>query len=386
VGESHTGRGDTGRLNGLAVTHAAHRARQRRGILARLNTGTPPQDEAQVQQRKANRKRVMKIDLHNHVIPPTVVEAMRRDPERFDMSIEVKDGKQYFNSHGRPAELQAVFYDADAKVEWMDRVGFDVAAISVGPPIYFYWLSADKGLEAAKLANDGIAQMVAKHPKRLRGMAHLPMQDPDAAITELERVVKEYKFKAVEMGTSIEGQPLAAPRFRKLLKTIEQLGCFVFTHPYQCLAQGGMNDYYLSNFVGFPLDTTLMVAHLMFSGALDELKTLKFLLPHGGGYVPYQIGRFAHGHRVRPEPKKYTQSSPYDLMRRFYFDALTHDAKAARHLINIAGADRVCMGTDHPFDMGPDDPMGSLDAIPGLTPEEREQVSSKTALALLGEA
>jgi aminocarboxymuconate-semialdehyde decarboxylase len=74
------------------------------------------------------------------------------------------------------------------------------------------------------------------------------------------------------------------------------------------------------------------------------------------------------------------------LLRRFYFDALTHDAKAARHLINIVGADRVCMGTDHPFDMGPDDPMGSLDAIPALTPEEREQVSSKTALALLGEA
>ena len=80
-------------------------------------------------------------------------DALKRDPKRFDMSIEEKDGKQYFNSHGRPAELQPVFYDADAKVEWMDRVGFDIAAISVGPPIYFYWLSPDKGLEAAKLAN-----------------------------------------------------------------------------------------------------------------------------------------------------------------------------------------------------------------------------------------
>jgi len=327
----------------------------------------------------------MNIDLHNHVIPPAVVEALKRDPQRYGMSIEEKDGKEYFNSHGRPAELQKTFYDADAKVEWMDRVGFDIAAISVGPPIYFYWLSADKGLEAAKLANDGIAQMVAKHPKRLRGMAHLPMQDPDAAIAELERVVKEYKFKAVEMGTSIEGEPLAAPKFRKLLKTVEQLGCFIFTHPYQCLAQGGMDDYYLKNFVGFPLDTTLMVAHLMYSGALDELKQLKFLLPHGGGYVPYQIGRFAHGHRVRPEPKKYTQTSPYDLLRRFYFDALTHDAKAARHLINMVGPDRVVLGTDHPFDMGPDDPMGSVDAIPGLTKEEREQVCSRTALSLLGE-
>jgi aminocarboxymuconate-semialdehyde decarboxylase len=327
----------------------------------------------------------MNIDLHNHVVPPTVIDALKKDPTRYGMSIEEKDGKRYFNSHGRPAELQAVFYDADAKVEWMDRNKLDIAAISVGPPIFFYWLSPEIGLEAAKLANDGIAQMVAKRPDRLRGMAHLPMQDPDAAIAELERVVKEYKFKAVEVGTSIEGVELANPRFRKVLKTIEQLGCFMFTHPYQCLAEGGMDEYYLKNFVGFPLDTTLMVAHLMYSGALDELKDLKILLPHGGGYVPYQIGRFIHGFNVRPEPKMKTQTSPADLLRRFYFDALTHDPQAARHLINMVGADRVVIGSDHPFDMGPPDLMGAIDAIPDLSASEREYVCGLTALSLLGE-
>ncbi|MDB5866111.1 MAG: hypothetical protein JWO70_3917 [Betaproteobacteria bacterium] len=327
----------------------------------------------------------MNIDLHNHVVPPTVIDALKKDPTRYGMSIEEKDGKRYFNSHGRPAELQAVFYDADAKVEWMDRNKLDIAAISVGPPIFFYWLSPEIGLEAAKLANDGIAQMVAKRPDRLRGMAHLPMQDPDAAIAELERVVKEYKFKAVEVGTSIEGVELANPRFRKVLKTIEQLGCFVFTHPYQCLAEGGMDEYYLKNFVGFPLDTTLMVAHLMYSGALDELKDLKILLPHGGGYVPYQIGRFIHGFNVRPEPKMKTRTSPADLLRRFYFDALTHDPQAARHLINMVGADRVVIGSDHPFDMGPPDLMGAIDAIPDLSASEREYVCGLTALSLLGE-
>jgi aminocarboxymuconate-semialdehyde decarboxylase len=327
----------------------------------------------------------MNIDLHNHVVPPTVIDALKKNPTRYGMSIEEKDGKRYFNSHGRPAELQAVYYDADAKVEWMDRNKLDIAAISVGPPIFFYWLSPEIGLEAAKLANDGIAQMVAKRPDRLRGMAHLPMQDPDAAIAELERVVKEYKFKAVEVGTSIEGVELANPRFRKVLKTIEQLGCFVFTHPYQCLAQGGMDDYYLKNFVGFPLDTTMMVAHLMYSGALDELKDLKILLPHGGGYVPYQIGRFIHGFNVRPEPKMKTQTSPAELLRRFYFDTLTHDPQAARHLINMVGADRVVIGSDHPFDMGPPDLMGAIDAIPDLSASEREYVCGLTALSLLGE-
>ena len=327
----------------------------------------------------------MNIDLHNHVIPPTVVDAMMRDPARYGTGIEEREGKRYFSVHGPSAELQKSFYDVDAKVEWMDRNHVDIAAISVGPPIYFYNLAPEIGLEAAKLANDGIAQMVAKHPERLRGMAHLPMQDPDAAITELERAVKEHKFKAVEVGTSIEGVPLADPRFRKVLKTIEQLDCFVFTHPYQCLAQGGMDEYYLANFIGFPLDTTMMVAHLMYSGALDELKKLKFLLPHGGGYVPYQIGRFIHGFNVRPEPKMKTKTSPADLLRRFYFDTLTHNPLAARHLINQVGADHVVIGSDHPFDMGPPDLMGAIDAIPELSASEREYICSLTALSLLGE-
>jgi len=219
-------------------------------------------------------------------------------------------------------------------------------------------------------------------------MAHLPMQDPDAAIIELERVVKEYKFKAVELATSIEGTPLADMKFRKVLKAIEKLGLFVFTHPYQCLAHGGMDAFYLRNFIGFPLDTTMMVAHLMFSGALDDLKKLRFLLAHGGGYVPYQIGRFVHGHNVRPEPKVNNASSPRDLFKRFYFDSLTHDPRSTRHLIQMAGADHVVIGTDNPFDMAPKGAamqVGQVDAIPGLTAAEREWICEKTAKSLLGE-
>jgi len=337
---------------------------------------------------KRRASRPATYDLHNHVIPPTVVEAIRCRPERYGTRIEERNGKPYFDSHGRMTELLPEFHDVEAKVAWMDRVGMDVSVISVGPPIYFYWLAPEPGVEIIRLANDGIAQMVEKHPDRLRGMAHLPMQDPDAAVAELERVVREYRFKAVELGTSIEGLPLADMKYRKVLKAIEKLGLFVFTHPYQCLAQGGQDAYYLRNFVGFPLDTTIMVAHLMFSGALDELKKLRILLAHGGGFMPYQIGRFAHGHDVRPEPKINNASSPRKLFKRFYFDCLTHEPRSTRHLINMAGADRIVIGTDNPFDMAPRSAamqVGQVDAIPGLTRTEREWILSKTARSLLRE-
>ncbi len=325
------------------------------------------------------------IDVHSHVIPMTIVEAIRRDPQRYGMTIPERDGKLYYEHRGQFNELCPAFYDADAKVDAMERMGIDVSVISVGPPVFFYYLSPEAGLEAARLNNDGIAQMVAKRPDRLRGMAILPMQDPDAAITELERVVQAYGFKGVEIGTTIEGRQLADERFRPLLRTIEQLGCFIFTHPYTCMAKGGMDKYHFINLIGFPLDTTIMVGHLMFSGVLDELTRLKIVLAHGGGYVPYQIGRFAHGHKVRPEGQTKSKTSPYDLLRRFYFDALTHDADAARHLINKVGADRVVLGSDEPFGMAPENLLATIDAIPGLTPAEREQICHRTAEALLGE-
>jgi aminocarboxymuconate-semialdehyde decarboxylase len=336
----------------------------------------------------SRRRRVATYDLHNHVIPETVLHAIQQNPDRYGTRIETRNGKRYFDVHGRTAELLPEFHDPEAKIAWMDRAGMDVSVVSVGPPIYFYWLEPAAANEIVRLANDGIAQMVAKHPDRLRGVAHLPMQDPEAAIAELERVVKEYRFRGVEIATSIEGVPLADMKFRKVLKAIEKLGLFVFAHPYRCLARGGMDAYYLSNFVGFPLDTTLMIAHLMFSGALDDLKKLRILCAHGGGFMPYQIGRFVHGHDVRAEPKVNHCSPPKRLFKRFYFDCLTHEPRSTRHLIDMVGANRVVIGTDNPFDMAPKGAakqLGQVSAIPRLTAAEREWICSRTAKSLLGE-
>ena len=333
------------------------------------------------------------IDLHTHVIPPTVIEAVRAAPERFGVTgkttegikVVSRGGKLFFERSNRLLEIDRELYDVEAKLAAMDRMGIDISVLSVAPPTYFYDLSADAGLAASKLSNDGIAQMVARYPARLRGMATLPMQDPDAAIVELERVVRDYRFRAVEIGSSVEGEQLAHTKFRPLLKTIEQLGCFIFAHPYTCAAKGGLEGYELLNTIGNPLDETIMFAHLAFTGALDDLAHLRILIAHGGGYLPYQIGRFERAHRYRPAANADTKSSPREMLRRFYFDALTHDALSARLLIDRVGADHVVLGTDNPFDMGYYEPLAELAAIPGLTAEEREQICNRTARCLLGE-
>ena len=328
----------------------------------------------------------MIIDIHSHVIPKRIVAAIAADPARFQARIEGEgDQRKIVHDQGYVYPLFAEFHQAEAKLESMDRKGVAVSVISPAPPMFYYWADAELALQVAGLVNDGTADMVATNPERLRGMASVPMQHPDAAVAELERVVKDYGFKAVEIGTSIEGAQLAEQRFKPLLKRASELGVFVFAHPYYVGSKAGLENYYLTNLIGNPLDTTVMLANLMFSGRLDELPDLKLVLAHGGGFAPYQIGRLVHGHRVRSETHRVTKSSPRELLQRIYFDSLVFEPKALRFLIDLVGADHVCIGTDAPFDMADTNPQDTIAAVPALTVEERRCVCCGTALKLLGE-
>ena len=328
----------------------------------------------------------MRIDIHSHVIPRRVVDAITADPKGFAARIEEEGGaRKVVHDQGYIYPLFQEFHDPEAKLESMDRKGIDVSVISPAPPMFYYWADVELASRVARLVNDGVAEMVATKPSRLRGMATVPMQHPDAAVAELERVVRDYGFKAVEIGTSIEGAQLAEKRFRPLLRRAQELGVFIFAHPYYVGAKAGLECYYLTNLVGNPLDTTIMLANLMYSGTLDELPDLKLCLAHGGGFAPYQIGRLVHGHKVRAETNARSKSSPMDLLRRLYFDSLVFDPQALRYLIDLVGADHVCIGTDSPFDMGDMDPAGTIAAIPRLTNDERHHLCCGTALHLLGE-
>ncbi|QRG04601.1 amidohydrolase family protein [Xanthobacter dioxanivorans] len=326
------------------------------------------------------------IDIHSHVIPPAMVEAIAADPEGFAARVEGGgDNRRMRHDQGYVYPLFAEFTDVKAKLAAMDRKGLDLSVVSPAPPMFYYWAEMDLAARAARLVNDGIADMVGQAPDRLRGMASVPLQYPELAMAELERVVATHGFKAVEIGTTIEGVQLADPRFRPFLRKARDLGVLVFIHPYYVGSKAGLENYYLTNLAGNPFDTTVSLANLIFSGALEELDGLKLLAAHGGGYLPYQIGRLVHGHKVRQEPRVNTTASPKDLMKQIYFDTIVFDPQALRHLIDVVGAPHVCLGTDAPFDMGDETPLESLDQVPGLTAQERAAITAGTAQALLGE-
>lgn len=326
------------------------------------------------------------VDLHSHVIPPGMVDAIRRTPATWGARIDTEGaGERVVHAQGYAYPLAREFFDPAAKVASMDRRGLDVSVVSPAPPIFFYQADAKTAAAAARLINDGIAEMVAAYPRRLRGMATLPLQHPDLALAELDRAVREHGFRAVEIGTSIEGAMLAEPRFRPVLRRCRELEVLVFAHPYYVGAKCGMESHYLTNLIGNPWDTTMAAANLMLSGALDELDGIKIVLAHGGGFLPYQIGRLQHGYEVRPETRADARTRPLEQLRRFHYDSMVFDPRALRYLIDVAGSDRVALGSDSPFDMGEDDPLARIDAVPALTPRQREDVCGRTALRLLGE-
>ena len=324
------------------------------------------------------------VDVHSHVIPANVIGAIISDPKGFAARIEGDDeSRRVVHEQGFSYPLSDEFISPKIKLQAMERKGLDISVLSPPPTLFYYWTDAVQGTEIAQLINDGIAEFVATNPDRFRAMATVPMQDTDAAVAELERVVSTYSFRAVEVGTSVENAQLADTRFRPFLRRATELDVLVFTHPYYVAAKQGLEDYYLTNLIGNPYDSTVMIANLMFSGTLDELPNLKLCVAHAGGFAPYQIGRFEHGYRVRPESRAKARTSPLQLIHRLYFDTITFNPKALRYLIDLVGEDNIVLGSDAPFDMADETPLTSVESVPNLTNKEREAILSGTASKLL---
>jgi aminocarboxymuconate-semialdehyde decarboxylase len=323
------------------------------------------------------------IDAHAHVIPPALVDAMRDGLAPDGVRLEVAGGRTWVvHRQGYRYPLPDDFHDVAARLATMDRHGIDAALLSIAPPLFLYWIEPEAGVAAARLINDAIAGMAAKAPGRFTGLATLPLQDPAAAVAELHRCVRTHGFRGAQIGPHAEGVPLDGERLRPVLAAAADEGVPLIIHPYYVGSSPGLDDFYLTNLQGNPWQTAVCASRLILSGTLDALPGLDLVLVHGGGHLPYQMGRLDHGHRVRPEAQGCVHP-PSAYARRFHYDTLTHSPAAARWLIDQVGADRVVLGTDTPFDMG----AGSLGTqLEGVQLDEsgRQAIAHANAERLFG--
>ena len=240
----------------------------------------------------------------------------------------------------------------------MDRLGIDVQAISPSPGQYFYFTDPETGREAARAVNDGMAEAVAAHPDRLVGMGTVPLQEPEMAVAELRRCVTELDLRGVEINSHVAGRDLHDPALRPFFAAAEELGVLVFLHPLGFTHAQRMSEYYFNNLIGNPLESTLAVGHLIFGGVLDAYPGLKLCVAHGGGYLPAYCGRMDHGWRARADCSEHCAHEPSSYLKKLWFDTLVFDRTELDNLVHTFGPDRLCLGSDYPFDMSEPDPVG----------------------------
>ena len=176
--------------------------------------------------------------------------------------------------------------------------------------------------------------------------------------------MNELGLRGMMIGSNVRGRNFDDPALEPVWAAAAELGAFIFIHPTTTAAADRLKDYYLRNFIGNPLDTTIAAACLLFAGVLERHPDIKIFLSHGGGFLPYQEARFVHGWGEREESKKSLKVSPAASLGRFLYDTILHARKPLEFLIGSAGADRVLLGSDYPYDMGQYD---SVDLISSLS-------------------
>ena len=182
----------------------------------------------------------------------------------------------------------------------MDDDGRRHAAHLPGPPQLYYTVPIDIAVQATRVLNDGIAEYVGKHTDRLVALGGVPLQDGNEAAKELERCMKQLKFKGVEILTNVAGKELSDPAFAPFWKKAEELGALVLIHPNGFTQADRFTRFYFNNVIGNPLETTIALHYLIFDGVLERHPNLKIFAVHGGGYLGgYPAASTTPGARAR---------------------------------------------------------------------------------------
>ncbi len=330
------------------------------------------------------------IDVHFHVVPPGFVDAVRRGD--FADTVELRrDGDVDRMVYHAPPDvvlepgttLPRHLYDAALILEALDLRGLDAAALGPSPEEFYYWAPPAVGARIAAMQNDGMAELVRSHPDRFAGLATLPMQDADRAAAELDRAVTELGLRGAEICTHINGRDLDHPGLRPVYAAAERLGVPLFLHPQNWGDMRRFHDYALWNLAGFPLETALAASHLIMGGVFERFPKLRVILAHGGGYLPYQVGRLDHGWAARCEVHERLPRRPSEYLANLYCDSLTHSGLSLRFLLDRMGDDHVVIGSDYPFNMGDERPVDTVRAV-GLPGDVESKILVKNLSGLLG--
>ncbi|MEU5047826.1 amidohydrolase family protein [Streptomyces griseorubiginosus] len=324
------------------------------------------------------------VDVHAHVLLPEVDALVAGLPGLAEArALDVRrNGPAALAVSGPMVRERAPrMTDVTARLAVMDAQGVDVQLVSPSPSHYHYWADEETAEKVFRRANEATAAHCAQAPGRLHGLGLVPLQHPEQAVRALEHAL-EQGLSGVEISSHAPGRELSDPAYEPFWTRASQTGAIVFLHPFGCTLDERLDQWYLSNVVGQPVENAVALSHLIFSGVLDRHPGLKLIAAHGGGYLPTHIGRSDHAWSARSDAGAGCAHLPSSYLKRLYFDSLVHDPHILRELVRVAGADRVLLGSDHAFDMGTEDPVAALRAA-RLPDSDFDAIRGANAAALL---
>jgi aminocarboxymuconate-semialdehyde decarboxylase len=325
------------------------------------------------------------VDIHCHVHLDKADEMVKPfwDPER-DATMKFANNQTREIQRQQMERTHVQLTSVEKRLADMDEMGIDMQAISPAPVQMFYWTDPELGLATARMVNDNLAELAARHPERFTAMGTIPFQAPELAIQELERITKSHGMRGIEISSNVDGADFSDPKFRPIFQRLEELGTVIFMHPSGFTEGRRFGDHYFSNVIGIPLESTIAVHHLIFGGVLDAYPGLKLVIAHGGGYLPAYSGRIDHGASARPDCCEHLKEDPTTYLKRLHFDTMVFTHHQLEYLVEQYGPDHVLMGTDYPYDMGETNPIGFVESAGGLNNDQRKQIFGGNAARLLG--
>ena len=319
----------------------------------------------------------MIIDTHAHVVPASLIETLRAEPRIFPSVRLIAEGgttRMAFAGEAPTRPIAPRLSELDDRKQWLARQKIDHQVVGGWTDVYGYELPGEEGADWARFLNEHLRRdadaLVALTP-----LATVPLQNGALAARVLEEAI-DAGFKGAMIGTQPKGLGgnLDDAELDPFWEIASARHATIFLHPMYICGDDRLGGYDLLNAVGRLTDTTIAVARLFFSGYLTRFPGVTLVISHGGGALPYALGRLRRNRAIHPDG----YADPLDGFRRLYFDTVLFEPQALRFLCDVAGSDRVVLGSDYPFPIGDPEPARVVDETP-LTAAERRAILGETA-------
>src|SRR5687767_13876399 len=322
------------------------------------------------------------VDFHNHYYPPEYVAALQTSVSSVRVTYD-DEANPCVHYPGDYNILVPGHRDIDYRQQILDDHGVDMQVLTFTTP-GVHVESAELAVTMARQINDAFARVVGERKKRFTALATLPLNDPAAAVVELERAMKDLGLPGAMVFSNVNHVALADERFAPLWKKADDLGAVIYIHPTDPAGVEAMMDYWLMPLVGFLMDTTLAASKLVFSGVVERHPRIRWVLTHMGGAIPYLAERLDRGYRAFSDCRQHIDRPPTEYLKHFYYDTVNFNPAAIRLALDFAGPDRILAGSDYPHQIGSIPLM--IETIRGLdvSDDVKRKIFGGNAAALLG--